>query len=319
MTTWYADALGARRYVAQGDKKRSAIVRTLQIFRESFFYDCVVTSEGFQTAAGLVLLCLLEAITGRRRIVLLEFLPGVRPGRKGMAVRQMYRIVLPRSVAACHVLSSWEADYYSQAFGIAIERFKFIPWPLEGRLDRDVTPIPYGERSGVVASGRNSCDWETVCRAASAYSWKVTLICGQAEYQRVLAAAPSTARILVDISEDEHWAEVRRASVYILALQERFVSAGHVRLMTAIMAETPVVASDVRGLADYKDAIGVLVPAADYLALGEAVGSLLGEPKRAESIASDRRAVARSRSWDEYLSRIREFMSEVSGHSWSTA
>lgn len=100
VTTWYADALGARRYVAQGDKKRSAIVRTLQIFRESFFYDCVVTSEGFQTAAGLVLLCLLEAITGRRRIVLLEFLPGVRPGRKGMAVRQMYRIVLPRSVAA---------------------------------------------------------------------------------------------------------------------------------------------------------------------------------------------------------------------------
>jgi glycosyltransferase involved in cell wall biosynthesis len=109
--------------------------------------------------------------------------------------------------------------------------------------------------------------------------------------------------VLCEVSRDEHDARLRTAALYLICLRETGPSAGHVRLMAAVGAGAPVIASGVPGLREYVEdgRTAVLVEPSDTGALRHAVDDLLADPSRRKQLrqraferASRIRAIARA-------------------------
>ena len=167
--------------------------------------------------------------------------------------------VLRSALERAHTLSSWEVQRNARAFGVAPERFVFIPFPLTATGDELPTLEDRGRR--VLASGRTLCDWPLVFAAAEGQAWDLEIVCAGAERPIVERLNTSgLARVRSDIPRETHGELMREIAVYLLPLREAEVSSGHIRLMTAIAAETPVVASNVSGLAEYLEGVAMTVP-----------------------------------------------------------
>jgi glycosyltransferase involved in cell wall biosynthesis len=261
---------------------------------------------------------LLEALFGRRRVVLLEFLGRPRHGRRLLRMIEAVRRrliegpAMRRAISVGQVLTEWERWSYADAYGVPVERFRVVRWPLSRTGERSLTERRDANRA-VVASGRAYTDWDTVLAAARGRDWKLTIVCGRRDLERIEARAQRLgASVMWELPREEHDDLVRRAAVYVLALREAGVSAGHVRLMAAVDAGTAVVATRSRGLAGYvTEETALLVPPCDPQALGEAVDSLLGDA--AAQARMGEAAFARARTWtyEEYFRAIAQMLEEA--------
>ncbi len=270
----------------------------------------VLTAGEPGTTTALVL----SALARRRRVVLLELLaPPRSPSAWRRALRRLWRraVVRPaagRAVLAAQVLTSPERAECSRLFGIGAERIRQVPWA----WCRDPgEAAPAVKRTGVVVSGRAWCDWATVFAAARGRDWVLTVVCGKRDLPEVGALnREGAARVLVDVPGPEHDRVVGGAAVYVIALEDQLGSAGHVRLMTATQARTPVVASDVAALDGYvvDGETALLVPPGDPAPLRTAVERLLARPAEASRLAE--RAFERATTWTYpmYFDAIRELI-----------
>lgn len=289
--TWHADELGFPRFKSDLRFPLSAVAAFAAAARSEVF----VTSGGSRLARPLGVLL---AICGLRRLVVLEFVAADGAGT------WLWRVAL-RSARSVQVMSEWERNEYASRYKLPKTLFTHIPWPLQAR-PAEFAPrrVP---RHGVVASGRNSCDWETLFEAARGQDWDLTVICGAGEVARVrLLAGRHGVNVDVrsDIPADEHFKVVCSAEVYVLPLQERNVSAGHIRLMTAITAGTPIVASEIRGIADYLPRVAVAVPPSDAAALRTTVNWLRENPREAERVSREASEAAKRSTWTDYVTSL---------------
>lgn len=299
--SWYAEALGADVLSAPSGSK--SILRGLVFFMRSRQYERVLAA-GDGRSVMMLSLCL--TLAGQRKLVLVEFLPGIRTGVRAHLTRALWRFTLPRAAAQIQVMTAWEVEAYANIFGVAPERITHVPWPIQASPGR--LPPPYlGERHGVVASGRNSCDWETFFAAAHGQAWDVTVICGTTDLKRVRALAQG-AKVLCEVSYEDHFTAVSKAAVYAMPLQETNVSAGHTRLAIAIAASTPVVASNVRGMSGYLMGTAQPVTPGDPMALRRAIQRLIDDPHAAKCAAEEASTAVAGRTRDRYLARLRELI-----------
>jgi glycosyltransferase involved in cell wall biosynthesis len=147
-------------------------------------------------------------------------------------------------------LTEWEVTRSARELGLHEDRFRFVPW---FRSSGDQSR-PSTAKTGVVSSGRAACDWETVFAAARGQDWTLTVICSSGDLDRVTRLnQDGRARVLYEISPEQHAEEVARCLVYLLALREAEVSSGQVRLSEAWDAGALIVASNVKGLQGYVD------------------------------------------------------------------
>jgi len=265
------------------------------------------------TPPGLVLLCALLALSSRRALILTEFLPGTKHGPRGRLVRTAYRMLLNRTVLAVQVMTSWEADFYSGEYQIDSVRLRHVPfYSYDDSIEH--APRKWSPRStgGVVSSGRNSCDWESVAQALAEIDCAATLICEGRQKNHVMALVAGNQRVtvLADVSSEEHDRLVENAQVFVLALKENGVSSGHVRLMMAATYGTPLVASRVRGIQGYENLVTTMVPANDSDALRSAIAdvllskeSLLDETERVRRAATTRSRSVYSNEMVEFIRR----------------
>jgi hypothetical protein len=305
--TWHSAALGG--VTADRATKGGRFRRGLALAWYGRRYPLVVTASGSSGAvvAGVALACL-----RRRKLVLLEFLPGRRAGLRGLVARYVWSFVFRGAVVRAHVLTSWEGARYAAEYRTSTDLFAFVPWPLQARPDEFPQLAEGGSRSGVVISGRSSCDWETFFAASEDQDWPVTAICSAADEKRVRRlAVGANATVLVEVSKEQHYDRVARGAVYALALGETHVSAGHIRLMTAIAAGTPVVASAVRGVEEYLEGVALAVPPSDPERLRAGVNLLLSDDLRARSLAREATETARSSTWDRYLAALSRLITEA--------
>ncbi len=275
----------------------SGLARALALFW--FGRQFPVTFTKFHPLTGMVL-PLLEAAAGRRRLVFLEFITpldrATRLGRLGRAVTALYRIylrlvvapVLQRSLKSAQVMTAWEGELYAEVYGIPGDRFRFIPWSLnQGEwAPRDVKRDPGPPM--VLSSGRAACDWETLFAAARGADWPLTVICGADDRARVdRLNADGRATVLSEVSLAEHAEHVARATVYVLCLHEIAASSGQIRLGNCNEIGTPVVASRVKGLEPYLiDRVNaVTVAPGDPDALRQAVDRLVASPETRRDLA----------------------------------
>jgi len=327
--SWYADELGVttlesvireRRHWSRALSSRAA--RGVALWWFGRRYQLIVTSLGADSTRTL-LLC--EGLFPRRgrHLVLLEFIPVVGDARNKWAARARGRLLLSslywrwlvgptlrRSLLCAQSLTQWEVERNAAAFRLPLDRFRHIPWfssfDQTGESDGPARP-----RSGVLVSGRAACDWDTVFAAAEGQDWPLTVVCSRPDFARVSALnRGGRARVLCEISKQEHAALMREASVYLLALHEAEVSSGQVRLLDATVAGTPLVASAVRGLLEYvtDGETALLFPPGDARAAQAALNRAYGDPSLRHSLVAA--ADKRGRQWSrqEYLEAVRQLV-----------
>lgn len=296
---------------SRGEPK-SPLLRSWRIFRRARSAEIVFTNEGKQTPPGLVLLSSLLWLTRQQKLVLSEFLPGIRVGAKGRFVTAAYRFLLPRVLLAAQVMTEWEREDYSARYNIPRERIHVIPfYYFDDRVTDDPPAWTATNRDGYLSTGKNACDWQTVIAAAAGQGWPLTIVAKQAEADAISTrAAAAGVSVRHTVPRAEHDAMLADAELLVVALQERSVSAGHVRLMTAATYGTPVVLSGVKGVRGYEQLAAAVVPPSDPVALRAAIDSLMSDPRALAMRMDEVREFARSRPYSRYVSELRAMLDQ---------
>lgn len=274
---------------------------------------------------------LLERLFGGRRryLIVLEFITLTngswtahgrgRRIRAGLRAVYLHHIVAPalrQSLLGAQVLSAAEAETYASFFNVPRERFCFLPWM---RL-KSAGELPGLEgRSGVFASGRAFCNWQEVFSIAQGQPWRLTIMCGEHDLTAVQrmneTMLDSRAEILCEQPREVHDRLLRSSAVYLLALREEQISAGHIRLAECTQAGIPTVVSSVSSVADYvRDGEDTLmyVPG-DIAAARSAIRSLISDPLLCQRIRTQAHAKGLMWTRSEYVAAIRQFVERVSG------
>lgn len=327
--TWYGPELAARldRTATAEDvlarrpaplralAARSGVLRALVLLAATRGAVLVTTNP----APGTRTLVTVAGLLGRRRLVLLEYIahPPAAGGRLAVVRRAAFtvlrRVLLPRTLLAAQVLTDGERAACAASHGIPAERFHHVAWPARSTSGTELPERVDGGRR-VLCSGRRT-DWETFGAAASGAGWDVTAVCAAADAQRVHQLLdPVGARVLVEVSQAEHAAEVRAATTYVVAVPETGASIGQVRVMNAADAGTPLVVSRVAGVADYVDATcAVLVEPEDPAALRAAVDALLADPARQRALRLALITRSGGRGMAEYLDDVAGLVARHTG------
>lgn len=255
----------------------------------------------------------------RRSVFVLELIRRPLPPSRwrrwlyGIWWRLVETPALRRGASGAQVMTVWERDEYAAHYGLDRALVEHVPWAWSEGEEREPAPIR-DSASEVFCSGRTACDWETLFAAATGSSWRLVVVCSQKDAPRVrVLAAAREAEVHVEIPWEVHDRLLRSAAVCVLAIEDRGLSAGHVRLMAAVEAGVPVVATDVRSLEGYAVAgeTAVLVPAAAPRELRERVDGLLADPDGRRRIRDA--ALERARGWTyaDYFERIRAVVFEA--------
>jgi len=270
-------------------------------------YDLIVITH--HERGGLCLL-LLQALLGsrRRRLMLVQFITQKGSGLKRLLYpiifRLLFRPAVRRAMTLGLVLTRWEVDHYAAMFGVPADRFRFIPWPLNEGV---ISLPPAVEPVGVVSSGRTACDWRTLFQAAEGTTWPLTVICGRRDlpYVQKLNRA-GRARVLCEVSLEEHRRYIASAAVYVLSLTDKEISSGQIRMMHAISAGTPIVATKVKGLEGYciPGITAAVVPPGDPRALRASIERLLDHPEEREQLRRTAFEHSRDQTLDRYYQKV---------------
>jgi hypothetical protein len=305
---------------------RLPILRAVMLRRAARDYDVLVVGLAGGTTRMLLLLERLFP-TSRRYIVLLHFIPEVSWARSGtlrgsllsavklVNLRLVVRPVVQKSVLRCQVLTKWEVERNARYFDIPRDRISLTPYPL--RQGSDELPGSDG-KSGVFASGRAACDWPTVFAAAGAGEWSLTVVCGRRDLAQVQRLnRDGRAIVLVDVSADEHARLMRSAMVYLLALRDRQVSSGQIRLSDAIRSGTPVVLGEVPGISEYVVAehTALTYPPGDARAAGDQIRRLATDPELRRRVCEE--AFARAGEWtrEQYRAAMHDLVNAAAAEA----
>jgi glycosyltransferase involved in cell wall biosynthesis len=288
--------------------RKIGVLRGVAGFLIGRSYELIVIAH--HERGGLSLL-FLQAFFGSRprRLMLVQFITQRGSGLKRLLYpiifRLLFRPAVRRAMTLGLVLTPWEGEHYAAMFGVPAARFHFVPWPLNEGIAR--LPPAAVEAVGVVSSGRTACDWQTLFRAAEGRTWPLTVICGKRDLDLVQKLnRGGRGRVLCEISLEEHRKYVASAAVYVLSLTDKEISSGQIRMMHAISAGTPVVATKVRGLEGYciSGVTAAVVPPGDPIALRASIERLLDHPEEREQLRRAAFEHTRGETFDRYYQKV---------------
>ncbi len=198
-------------------------------------------------------------------------------------------------------------------------RVSLIAWPRREGGDTAPAEIEPGSRR-VFSSGRTACDWETLFAAASSADWELTVVCSEADAARVHGLAADLEGCRVEVEVELPWAEherrLRGSAVCAIVIADAGMSAGQVRLMSAVEAGVPVVATAARALDEHVVAgeTAIVVAPADPPALRAAVDGLLADPSRRRELRECARERAADSTYAHYFAQLREAIGDALHH-----
>jgi hypothetical protein len=244
--------------------------------------------------------------------------PPSRSAQRRLARSLWSRLVegpaLRRGMAGAQVMTTWEREDYAAAYGLDPARLHLIRWALREGGGATPAAIETGSRR-VFSSGRTACDWETLFAAAAGAGWELTVVCSRADAARVhaLAAGADRAEVAVELPWAEHDRLLRGSAVCVIAIADRGVSAGQVRLMSAVEAGVPVVATAARSLEEYVVAgdTAIVVKGGDPAAMRTAVDDLLADPERRRELRDRARERASDSTYVQYFDQLRAVIGQT--------
>jgi hypothetical protein len=230
---------------------------------------------------------------------------------------------LRKTLVKAQVLTLKERELYANVFKVPVERFTFIPWPLHYNKERQLNefilsnPFHTADEQNpqyVMVSGRANVDWETVFNAFKKSSWNLLAVCSARHLNRVNQLNEGKkAKVLIDISQEEHAFYVKNSTVYALCLEESDVSVGQVRLMNTIEHGVPVVVTKVAGLEGYAiDGVNsLIIPPNDADALKFAIDKLINNHLLREQLVSGAQNFQEGSTFEVYIEKIKNLITSV--------
>jgi Glycosyl transferases group 1 len=296
---------------------RSAVLRALAMSIRGRHYPLLLTCWD---GTGRVL-ALIEALRGKRRLVLLEFIDfdyqskrGALARLYGLAVKHVLGPCLRRCVLDVQVFTAWEKQSVVEKYGLREDQVKLFSWPLSlGEIAARPVDAQLGQDM-VFSSGRAACDWPTLFAAQKIGGWPLTVVCSDKDLPLVKSLnADGQVKVLSNIPKKDHDDLFGSATVYALCMKEKFKSSGQIRLASGIEAGVPVVASSIRGLDGYviDGVTAVAVPPGDAQALSDAVSGLLRDPARRATLVQRAWEFARDNTRALYIARIVEMLEKA--------
>lgn len=303
---WLADVSG-----------RSGIARGMLFFWLGRTHPAIVA---VCDARGSWTMLFLQAWLGhpRRKVILLEFIRRKPLGRRRFIYPAWFRIIarpaVRRTMITGQVLTEWEKQKNAELFGIPPGRLEYIPWPLSAEGDVLAPFDSKPENDMVLSSGRAVSDWETLFQAAEGQSWPLTVVCGRADLAAInILNQNGRARVLNDISFEDHHAMLKDAAVYVISLKETEGSTGQVRLSNSVRAGAPVVATRVRGLEGYviDGESGILVEPGDWRGLRAAIEGLLADRELRRQLRQTAFLQAGRWTYEQYFATMRKLVDDI--------
>ena len=303
--------------LAAGRPRLRAAVLAVQARRDRLGLVVIRGEPGTLTA-----LAVCAVPPARRTIYVCELLR--RPPSRSLARRLARSLwatlvegpLLRRGAAGAQAMTAWERDELIRAYRLDPERVTLVPWPL--REGGDTPPAAIEPRSRrVFSSGRTACDWKTLFAAASDADWDLTVVCADADAQHVHQLAATLRGSRIDVRVEVPWAEhdrlLRASAVCAIVIADRGLSAGQVRLMSAVEAGVPVVATAVRALSEHVVAgeTAVVVAPGDREELRAAVDQRLEDPARRRALRDQARARAADSTYAQYFDQLREAIAKA--------
>jgi Glycosyl transferases group 1 len=270
------------------------------------------------------LICVLQGILRNRNIVIFECIDAAIWSKGpilGAAILLVYKYIIGpamrASVVAAQIYTNRERPIFVERFGLSEDVLHMVPWPLSGWDFEFQNSTSTTSGGYVMASGINSCDWETLFAAAQLGNWPLIVVCTGKDLPRVTALNKNARAKVVRLTRAgherraEHERLVGGATIYALCLQENLRSAGQTRLAIAIAAGVPVVASDVLGMeGSLIDGVtAIAVEAGNPAALARAIETLMNEPERREALTVSARKYAAKFTKQDYFSALRQLVS----------
>lgn len=238
----------------------------------------------------------------------------LRGAARGVWTRLLERPLLRRGMAGAQVMTAWERGEYVSADGLDPQRLHLVRWPLREGGDTAAAAVEAESRK-VFSSGRTACDWETLFAAAAGAGWELTVVCSEADAGRVrgLAAGIEAVEVEVELPWAEHDRRLRASAVCAIVVADCALSAGQVRLMSAVEAGVPVVATATRSLDEYvvPGQTAVTVAPANPHALREAVAALLADPNRRLELRDRARELGAESTYAQYFDRLGMVIAEA--------
>lgn len=334
---WYADGLG-QPFVADEDAIGAALPGALGKLVARFPLTRglalgVLSRRGHgvvlirRARGSLPALAVAALPPARPRIFALELLRRPAPRRTwrraaaGVFSRLVEAPLLRRALAGAQVMTPWEREEYAAHYRLPPRLLYCVGWPLREGGSGSLTTIREHGRE-VFSSGRSASDWETLFAAARGASWNLRVACSRRELRRVTELARRVgARVVPEPPWSQHDRLLRTSDLYAIVLKERPLSSGQARLMSAVEAGVPVVATSVRALEGYVIAgeTAATVPSGDARALRTTIDALLAAPARRRRLRDA--ALARAGDWTyaDYFAALRGAIGAALGRdpSWT--
>jgi hypothetical protein len=299
---------------------RSGLARALVLLVCARRYAAIAKIRG---SVGWRTLLLLSALARSRKIVALHFIeqPPRTEGVGALVDRAwapLDRWATRHAVISAQVLTPWETELYARRFGLDRAAFRFIPfaWRRAPRETPFASRRPSNQRTGVIAAGRNACDWPTLFAAAAGTDWPLTVVCQASDRPLVdQLNHGGRASVFSELRTEEVQEMLEQAAVAVIAVRDEGISQAQIRLCAAVDAATPIVASRIRSLEGYLEEgrTSLVVAPGDPLALRQAVERLLADPGAREDLAREAWERAAKWTWEDYLSALSALLDEAAG------
>lgn len=233
------------------------------------------------------------------------------PRRRALQRRTRWLTRLDRVV----VFSGRQYAYLVEEAGVPVDRVRYVRHPVDQRF---FSPQGAAAEALVVSAGQHRRDYATLVAAAGRLGVPTQIAASSpwmADAGPLGVALPENVTVRRRLDRQALRALYDRAAIVVVPLEEGLEFAAGVNAVLEGMAmRKPVVVTATPGISDYVDdgENAVVVPGGDPDALAAAIEGLLGDPRRADSLAAaGRELVERERNLDTYVAGLAAVVAEV--------
>ncbi|MBL8793097.1 MAG: glycosyltransferase family 4 protein [Planctomycetia bacterium] len=258
----------------------------LTLLRRRPAHDAIVTGRYGEFFAACQGLC----PVGRRPHLLLDV---EWPYRHASG----WRRALSRALHRCIARGAWriqvfchaEAEHYSDYYGIAREKFVWLPYCT------DLAPETYPARDGdyIFSGGRQNRDYATLAAAVRGLPMRVRIAAPPENLPSACRAG--NIDLLGCLKTDDFLRELAGARLVVLSLEDGLLRCpGVITYVSAMRLGKCIIVNEPRGAASYltDGQTGVLVPPRDPQALATAIEKLWHDHERRQWLADNARCHA---------------------------
>ena len=177
-----------------------------------------------------------------------------------------------------------EVSYYAEIFGVPTQKFRFVPFYVEGT--EFIGPASDGY---VFSAGRMERDFITLLQALKETDIPVVIVADSAQQSVLEQHATPNTQLHFNIPKEKYLALLRGARLVVISLKDGTSSRGQVVYLETIRYGKPAICSRVEGIADYVDheRTGWLVPPEDPEQLKIAIESCFSDSEALQEIGQN--------------------------------